>query len=824
MRHLRLPHTSIRQSLVLGSVGLIVVAFIVCAASIYLSMYRPLLGDLTASEMHRASEKVADSVQSIFVRVAAIAARHRDWGASGLMTLDNVHALNDLFSSLFKSDVGITSVAIAEDSGREVLIYSSSEPGWFNRLTDPDVWGKQALLMAWSERGELVSTEQREVDYDARRRPWFKAVMAQPSDAAIYWTPPYKFVSTQELGISAVARWTSIDGHRYAMTTDIKLLDLTRLTRQISVGKSGFAAILTDDGKLLAVPRDPRFTSAPAIESMLLKRVDELGISPLASGFAAWQAGGRPQRDIQKFDVDGTPWLGTFYPIHLAGQTFWIAALAASADFGALTGDTLALGVMLIVGSLLVASLGAIWLGTRFSGPIERLTAESARIGQMDLRRPIEVKSPVREIDALSQSLERMRLNLAQAQTDLEVKAVLERQLEQAQKMEAVGRLAGGIAHDFNNLLGTIHGFAGFLVQDLPKGTPQHGFAERIRMIGERGKDMVRQILAFARSTTVERAPRDLARIVTDTQALLRASLPSSVRLEVEIGSAANELIAEVNVGQVSQVLLNLCLNARDALPGETGRISIVLSRVDPGAADYAAFRAGAAVPRDGWICGGALDDARSYARITAADSGSCIDPAELKRIFDPFFTTKTRARGTGLGLSVVHGIILDYQGAYTVASRLGTGTTFTIYLPLAQHGVNPAAAAAPPVDVRGRERILVVDDDIDVTDMLTTGLDRLGYEVVALNDPAEALAVFGGDPSAWDVVISDEVMPSMKGLTLLSRFKAVRPSLRFILCTGFSDGDTEKAALEAGVDAYFLKPVSPEQLAACIRRLAAAA
>jgi len=399
---------------------------------------------------------------------------------------------------------------------------------------------------------------------------------------------------------------------------------------------------------------------------------------------------------------------------------------------------------------------------------------------------------------------------------------LLEEQLHQSQKMEAVGQLAGGIAHDFNNIIGAILGFAGFLRQDLPAGTPQHGFANRIVLAGERARDLVHQILAFSRRSTVERRSSDLVAIVRDTRDLLEASLPSSTKLVAVLGS--EPMVAEVNAAQIAQILLNLCLNANDALAGEPGRVDLILSRIDPGAADYALF-SGERARAEGEeseerVAVGMLDGTRSYACLTIADTGSGIEPAVLSRIFDPFFTTKVRGRGTGLGLSVVHGLVMAYQGACTVLSRVGAGATFTIYLPLAASEIIAPTISAKPAVIHGRERVLVVDDEIDMTDMLTIGLDRLGYETVALNDPAEALAMFIDDPGAWDVVISDQVMPGMKGLTLFDRLKAVRPELRFILCTGFSDGATEELALAAGVDAFFLKPVSPEQLAACVRRL----
>ncbi|MGE5202369.1 MAG: PAS domain-containing protein, partial [Acidobacteriota bacterium] len=398
----------------------------------------------------------------------------------------------------------------------------------------------------------------------------------------------------------------------------------------------------------------------------------------------------------------------------------------------------------------------------------------------------------------------------------------LEEQLRESQKMEAVGQLAGGIAHDFNNILGAILGFAGFLLQDLPKDAPEHGFAERIVAASERGKELVRQILAFSRRSAVERKPADLAQLMGETRELLRASLPATTVLEMKLPEA--RLVADVNAAQINQILFNLCLNANDALQGEPGRIAVGLARIPAGEVDRSLLGkpaiVGDADADAGRVVVGTLRPDRAYARITVADSGAGMAPQVLKRIFDPFFTTKGRGRGTGLGLSVVHGIVMGYEGALHVASRLGGGSVFNVYLPLVDAAAVAVPASRPIGKLGGRERVLVVDDEVVMTDVLTMALDRLGYEAVALNDPEEAVKTFAENPAAWDVVISDQVMPGMKGLTLLARLKAIRPGLRFILCTGFSDGATEEGARAAGVDAFLLKPAAPEDIAAAIRRL----
>jgi CheY-like chemotaxis protein len=204
--------------------------------------------------------------------------------------------------------------------------------------------------------------------------------------------------------------------------------------------------------------------------------------------------------------------------------------------------------------------------------------------------------------------------------------------------------------------------------------------------------------------------------------------------------------------------------------------------------------------------------------RVT--DSGTGMDQATLDRIFEPFFTTKPRSRGTGLGLAVVHGIVTAYQGAYLVQSRIGVGSALAIYLPLALAHAHTADDAAVTEPVRGGESVLIVDDDVDLADMLSIALERLGYDVTCCNDPRQALDAFEQDPGAWDLVITDQVMPAIKGLELIERLKAIRPDCVTVLCTGFADNVSETRALAAGADLFILKPAEPRHIAECIREL----
>lgn len=397
----------------------------------------------------------------------------------------------------------------------------------------------------------------------------------------------------------------------------------------------------------------------------------------------------------------------------------------------------------------------------------------------------------------------------------------LEQQLRQASRLEALGQLAGGIAHDFNNLLGAVIGFARFLEEDLPPGSDQHQYAGRILAASERGKAIVAQILAFARVRNVERHAIDFRAVLAATEDLLRGVVGPQTRLRLDLPAADLPILG--NEGQVTQLLVNLCANANDALGGKPGEIHIRLRRVTRVAAEAAGEGEPTPLfderrPRQRLL--GRLDPARAYLRLDVCDTGKGIAASALLHIFEPFFTTKHRQGGAGLGLAVVQSVIELYEGALYVDSREGVGTTFSVYLPLTDLPLVAAEAPTPQRENEGRERILIIDDDVDVGDMLVIGLERLGYDVIALNDPREALEAFREAPRDWDVAVIDRVMPGIEGLALARDLRAIRRELRIILCTGLDDGTIDQKSPARPFDLFYRKPVAPEQIAAGIRRL----
>jgi CheY-like chemotaxis protein len=375
--------------------------------------------------------------------------------------------------------------------------------------------------------------------------------------------------------------------------------------------------------------------------------------------------------------------------------------------------------------------------------------------------------------------------------------------------MEALGRLAGGIAHDFNNILGSILGFAGLIRQDMPEGSQDRRFAERILAACERGKALIEQIRTFALAGVTERQVVDVGHVLRQNESILAESLPKSTRVHIEpFQDGLTVLGSEALIGQA---IVNLCVNASEALGGKDGDITVTLARADE--AEIAQLAAHPTGPGERLL--GSLDPRRDYVVIKVSDNAGGIGDAVLDRMFEPFFTTKGRERGTGLGLAVVRGVVESHNGACRVKTRLGAGTEFSVYLPEHRGAVKPALAPiVEEKELHGKERILIVDDEPDLADMLSIGLTRLGYEAVGATDPLEALEAFQEDPRAWDIVVTDEVMPNLHGSELLRRMKSIRPDIVTVLCTGYSQDDGKSDC----VDIFLLKPVDATTIARRLR------
>ncbi|MBI5590729.1 MAG: PAS domain S-box protein [Deltaproteobacteria bacterium] len=389
--------------------------------------------------------------------------------------------------------------------------------------------------------------------------------------------------------------------------------------------------------------------------------------------------------------------------------------------------------------------------------------------------------------------------------TDVSSEKALRAQLFRAQKMEAIGTLAGGIAHDFNNILGIIMGNAEMALFDTPEEAPAHGCMERITKAAFRARDLVQQILTFSRQSEHEQMPLNIAPIIKETVKLLRSSLPSTIEIVQEINVPFSGDAVLVDPTQIHQVLLNLCTNSAHAMRETGGVLEIKYSLIE--------FSSGnLAMPSD--LSPGC------YVELTVSDTGHGMSKDVMERIFEPYFTTKIQEEGTGLGLSVVHGIVKKHAGGITVTSVPGKGSIFHVFLPKWQGSpVEPEQKIHAPLQ-RGTESILLIDDEQELLEAVCQMLERLGYTVAPESSGVEALEAFRVRPDAFDLVITDQTMPKMTGIELSKQLMAIRPDLPVILCTGFSDGLTPEKCKASGIHALVMKPVVMNRIAGTIREV----
>ncbi len=384
---------------------------------------------------------------------------------------------------------------------------------------------------------------------------------------------------------------------------------------------------------------------------------------------------------------------------------------------------------------------------------------------------------------------------------DITLEINLENHLRHAQKMETIGTLAGGIAHDFNNILSAINGYTELSLMQVAKDTKVYSNLEKVLMAGHRAQDLARQILSFSRKEKREQTPVMITPIVKETVKLLRGTLPSTIQVNQHI-ETTNDLILGEGI-LIHQILMNLCTNAKHAMDEKGGILHIGLDNINLKEKKTVGFFE--------------LNPGR-FLQLIVRDTGHGISDDILERIFDPYFTTKEKDEGTGLGLSVVYGIIKDLGGAIEVSSIVGQGTQFTILLPMIKD--RRAEKRTPDRSaLKGTGKLLLVDDEPLVAEPYGKLIETLGYKVVVTTNPAEALEIFRSQPESFDLILTDYSMPIMTGIQLAKECLALRPDIPILLLSGHSGDLSLESVRKQGIRELVYKPVSRRDLSEILRR-----
>ncbi|MES2073869.1 MAG: ATP-binding protein [Pseudomonadota bacterium] len=701
------PLPSLSWQLTLQIVGLVLLLAAIVAPLFYFLHERPLVEALAEATQAEAIQKVEDKLEAQFRPVERILRQSQAWGASGLYNEKDVDGFNRLMVSVVRTAPFISSVVTANQLGEEILLIKMPN-GWKNRLTRVEEWGRRQQWLDWKD-GHPPDTEWKERDYDPRLRPWFLGASAGKTLDDIHWSQPYVLVSTGEAAISASARWRNPNSSiAHVIDFDITLADISRLTRTIPIGKSGYISLLTEDGKMIGLPRLPAFANDDALRLHILKTPGELGLGKIQTALELWKNEESNGARTVRFDGgDGESWIGSVRPLKVGKQTLAIVAIAPAADFSSISRRLIASALLALLAVVAISYLIAQHIVNCVKQPLQQLAQESTRIGGMQLDQPVSVDARFREIVHLTEAQEHMRLllldarnTLEEANRDLEEKIIVrtheleqaneemstilqrlretQAQLVQSEKLSALGALVAGVSHELNTPIGNC-----VLIASTVE-TQQIQFEEQLKtglrrsvlnnFLGtlrdgtqilqrnlKRAAELVHSFKQIAvDQSSDQRRLFDLRETVHETQITLSPMLnKAGCRF---VNALPEGLILDSYPGPVTQVITNLTTNAIahgfEQLVG--GEIHIGL------AADANADHRGG-----------------DSIRLQFSDNGRGIPDANLGRVFDPFFTTKLGHGGSGLGLNIVYNLVTRVLGgSISVHSEAGRGTRFELALP----------------------------------------------------------------------------------------------------------------------------------------------
>ncbi|NTV13247.1 MAG: response regulator [Desulfobulbaceae bacterium] len=638
----------------------------------------------------------------------------------------------------------------------------------------------------------------RDTDISIYETVWRAGIAKNPKRLP-FWTKVYFDPGAKAWMVSCVTpgdeqgRWVVTGGQ------DVEIADLIKLATAAPVEPGAWNFLVDEEGNLIAHP-DLTQQIAKAGGNL---QVNGLGDPRLVAMVkAALATGGHAPQALELADLDvfmgvsrlkGPGWyFVAVYPHRLLAAQ----AMATARIFLAIGFATLLLELIIM----------ATILRRRIEEPVVQLVAATERISHGDFSVRLECQRQD-ELALLAESVNRLAETVGERDAALtrqlaELKEARQIQVEQ-QKRECIGTLAGGIAHDFNNILGAIIGFTDLALLKDKNDETWRSYLQEVRKAADRATMLVRQILTFSRKQQQEKAPVQISLIVKEALKLLRASIPATIEIRQNIDSPA---MIMADPTQIHQVVMNLCTNAYQAMLARGGVLAVTMQEM---AIESAAMSNGLMLPPG------------RYLVLSVSDTGPGMNPETMARIFDPYFTTKPHGKGTGLGLAVVKGIVEGHNGRIKVESEPERGATFQVYLPVHVFAELPEVTdeAAHLTLATGQGRVMVVDDESSLRELLTRVLTEVGYQVEAFSNGLEAWQTLSQSPSDWDLLITDQTMPEMTGEQLAFNALTLRPDLPVIICSGYSATLNVEQVKKAGVFAYLDKPLEIHALLAQVAK-----
>ena len=798
---------SLRHDLIWQTWSLVTLAILVFAITAYFLVFSRMVDELAASAMYKGANVIRAQVEALFSQIDRIADDTREWGHNHTFTIDDLGRFNRLFIPILAERELISSLRFAEETGREFLLVRMPNGEWHNRITDRERWGREQYWRKWGQGYTLLGEEWRESDYDPRQQRWYQGALRLTQDHELYWSDPYRFPSVHEPGMTAASRWRDSANQRlYVIALDLKLLDLSRFTRNINISPNGWVAIMLADGRLLGLPRDARIRTDADVNASVLKTVAESGFTPLTSAVAQWQAMGKPAEQVLFFNNAGENWVGHFLPIALHNQQLIIVVAAPRSDFIPLNPRHSLVFLALFIAVLIATFLVATRFARRVARPLEALVLDSERIGCMELEQPVALPPSWREMDTLAAAQEHMRQMLLvnrcdwqQINAELENK-VAERTLELAgekQRAEEATRaksaFLANMSHEIRTPMNAVIGMAHLALQT-ELTAKQRDYVQKIHGAGASLLNIINDILDFSK---IEAGKLDMERInfrfddVLNNVATLVSQKAYDKGLELLFHEPSN--LPQHLVGdplRLGQILVNLINNAIKFT--EQGQIIVDVQERE---------RANDQVKLQFAVC----------------DTGIGMTEEQRGRMFQAFIqadgSTTRKYGGTGLGLTISKRLVELMNGVIWVKSTLGVGSTFyfTVWL-----GVSDAPCVWRPVlpAILKGLRALVVDDNAAAAEILTEVLASLALRVDAVASGPEAIARIQAadriDP--YRIVFIDWKMPDMDGIETSRRIKqddTLTTPPRIVMVTAFGREEVRAHAEAVGVEDFLIKPIS---------------